>query len=205
MQSNKFNVPAAGAVSMPCSGSGFWYESGTSSTSNQYIIVKPSTGGTEMRLKPGQNVRGLPGQGFWTITAEDPTATITGYAIIGDGDFNDDNTANLVTINASAVLNSQALPVQKQALSTITTFVPVVIGTGAAQALVSDATQRVLRIKNTHASANVALGGSTVTMANAAVILPAGAVWIEEEGAGAAWYATSDTASTTVTVQGLKL
>lgn len=205
MQSNKFAVPAGGAVSMPCSGSGFWYESGNSSTSNQYIIVKPSTGGTEMRLKPGQNVRGLTGQGFWTITAEDPTATITGYAIIGDGEFSDDNTNNLVTLNAGSIVNAQALYVQKQALSTLTHFAPVAINTGAAQALVSDATQRCLRIRNTHASANVAIGGAGVTMANAGTVIPPGGTWIEEEAAGAAWYATSDTNGASVAVMGLKL
>ncbi|MES2163353.1 MAG: hypothetical protein V4476_19540 [Pseudomonadota bacterium] len=205
MQSNKFTIPAGGSVSLPVTGRGFWFESGTSTTANTYIIVKPTTGGTEIRLRPGQNVNAIGDQAFWTITAEDQAAVINGYCIIGNGDFQDNNTSNLVTINASAIPNAFALPVQKQALSTITNFAPVTINTGAAQALVSDATQRVMRFRNGHATATLYLGGPGVTAANAAVVLAPGDLFIEEEAAGAAWFATSDTNGANVQLQGLKL
>ena len=205
MQSNKINIPASGAVTMPCTGTGFWFESGTSTTANQYIIVKPDTG-AEFRLKPGQNCKDPKTQvSTWYIKAEDPTAVIAGNVIIGNGDFNDDNTANLVTITATAVTNAAALPVQKQALSTLTDMAPVTIGTGTAQALVSDPTQRILRIRNASTSAILYIGGADLTITNAVIALNPGDMWIEEEAAGAAWYAISDTAGTIVKIQGLKL
>lgn len=199
MQSNRLNITAGNTVTLPVTGNGFWYESGSSSTTNPYIIVKPSTGGAEIRLKPGQSVTRLQNQAFWLVTAEDPTAVITGYAIIGDGGFNDDNTAN------SVIANATAMPVQKQALSTLTAFAPVSINTGAAQALVSDPTQRMLRFRNGHATAKLYLGGLGVTIANAVIVLGPGDMWIEDEAAGAAWYAISDTAATPVQIQGVKL
>lgn len=206
MQSINFTVPAGGSVLIPCPGNGIWFESGTSSTSDTYIVVRPDKGGAECVLKPGQNFQDRSNPATqWTITCHDPAASISGRLIIGNGDFSDDNTQNLVTIAASNVPNSAALPVQKQALSTITQFAPVTINTGAAQALVSDPTQRMLRIRNTHTTANLYLGGATVTTANAAIVIPAGGMWIEDEGAGGAWYATSDTNGCAVAIQGLKL
>jgi hypothetical protein len=201
MQSNKLNIQPGQSVMMPCTGNGFSYESGTSTTNNAYIIVKPGTGGTEIRLKPGQKVNDIGAQGVWLITAEDPTATITGYVVIGDGKFADDN--NVVTLGSST--NAAALPVKKQTLSTLTVIGPVTINTGAAQALVSDATQQQLRIRNTHATATLYVGPVGVTAANAAVVIPPGGMWIEEEAPGAAWYATSDTNATSVAILGLKL
>lgn len=199
MQSSALKIAAGAAVLMPIPGRGFWYESGSSSTANPYIVVKPTSGGTEIRLKPGQSVQTGGDQSFWTITAEDQAAVITGQVIIGDGGFNDDNTAN------SIITNAAAMPVQKQALSTITDFAVVTIGTGAAQALVADPTQRVLRIRNGHASAILYLGGAGLTIAKAAIVLYPGDIWTEEEGAGASWFAISDTAGCNVQIQGLKL
>jgi hypothetical protein len=201
MQSNKLSIAAGSAVIMPCTGSSFSYESGSSTTTNAYIIVKPGTGGAEIRLKPGQKVLDIGQQGTWVITAEDPTAIITGYVVIGDGHFADDN--NVVTLGSST--NAAALPVKKQNWATLTTINPVTINTGAAQALVSDATQQQLRIRNTHATATLYVGPTGVTTANAAIVIPPGGVWIEDDAPGAAWYATSDTNATSVAILGLKL
>jgi hypothetical protein len=113
MQSNKINIAVGASVTIPCQGNGFWFESGTSTTTNLYIIVKPETG-TEFRLKPGQHVQ-EPGtmSGTWTMRAEDPTAAITGNIIIGSGEFADNNTLNKVTLDATfannvTVMNSTA-------------------------------------------------------------------------------------------------
>lgn len=110
-------------------------------------------------------------------------------------------------------LDADAVPVQQKAgtvfttkneqLATITDFAPVAIGIAAA-ALVSDATQKRLRIRNSHATAVIGIGGAGVTMANAAIQLQPGDIWMEEDAAGAAWYAISDTAATTVQLQGIK-
>ena len=100
--------------------------------------------------------------------------------------------------------NVGAVPVQQQALSMIVDQAAVVINTGAAHLLISDATYKRLRVKNEHATARIALGGAAVTMANGAIILEPGDMWIEDDAAGAAWYATSDTAGADVRVMGLK-
>lgn len=88
-------------------------------------------------------------------------------------------------------------------LLTITDFVPVAAGTIAA-VLVGDPSQKRLRIRNAHGSAVVCLGGAGVTLANAAVRLQPGDVWVEDDAPGATWYAISDTDNATVQIQGLK-
>jgi hypothetical protein len=93
--------------------------------------------------------------------------------------------------------------VSNQPLANIVHQAPVSVGL-VATALVSDATLKKLRIRNGHATAVVALGGAGVTLANAAIQLLPGDVWLEDDAAGAAWYAISDTAGINVQVQGLK-
>ena len=110
-------------------------------------------------------------------------------------------TADNVGINND---NANAIPVQQQALGTIVHKVPVVINTGAAQALVSDATLKRLVVRNASASATIAIGGAGVTLANAAIVLAPGDMWAEPDAAGAAWYATSDTNGADVRVMGVK-
>jgi hypothetical protein len=101
MQSNTLKIAVGQTVTMPCTGSGFWFESGTTTTTNPYIIVKPDSG-AEFRLKPGQSVKDPAVQvGVWNIRAEDPLAVITGNVIIGNGDFTDDNVANTIKLDAS--------------------------------------------------------------------------------------------------------
>lgn len=88
-------------------------------------------------------------------------------------------------------------------LKTITDFPAVAVGTGVTP-LVNDATQKRLRIRNAHASAKIAIGGAGVTLANGAVHLLPGDVWMEDDAPGAAWYAISDTAAASVQIQGVK-
>jgi len=109
--------------------------------------------------------------------------------------------------------DAQAIPViqkdgevfltQENGLTQIVNAAPVVVGL-AAVLLSSDATLQKLRIRNSHASAMVAIGGLGVTLANGAIQLAPGDMWVEDSAAGAAWYAISDTAATSVQVQGLK-
>lgn len=121
------------------------------------------------------------------------------------------------TFSVSGVLtntDAQAVPVvqkvgtvlttQAEKLATLVDHNSAVIGTGAAQLLINDTTYKRLRVKNASATARVAIGGSAVTMANAAIILEPGDMWTEGDAAGAAWYATSDTAGADVRVMGVK-
>lgn len=204
MQSYAFSLAATTGRSIPVEGDFIAYESGSAGAGDTHITVKPDVG-DEVILKPGQGIRLSQKATNWFIKVTDQASTVSGTLIIGEGDFWDSNTANLVTFTASQVPNSQALPVKKQALATITNFTPVTINTGAAQALVSDATQQILRIRNGHATATLYIGATGVTTVNAAIVLAPGDLWIEEEAAGAAWYATSDTAGCNVQIQGLKL
>jgi hypothetical protein len=100
--------------------------------------------------------------------------------------------------------NSKPVPVQQQALTTIVHSAPVAINPGAAQALSNDATMKRLVIRNASPTANVAIGAAGVTLANAAILLAPGDIWVESDAAGAAWFATSDTAGADVRVQGVK-
>lgn len=105
------------------------------------------------------------------------------------------------------VTNTNAAPVlvQQQTLATITDIAPVnLVTAGAAQALISDATLKRLRIRNSHATACVCIGGAGVTNANGAIKLQPGDVWAEDDCAGASWYAVSDTAATVIQLQGIK-
>jgi hypothetical protein len=106
-----------------------------------------------------------------------------------------------VTVNNP---NDQAAIVQQQALSVIADHTAAVINAGPAQLLINDPTFKRLRIRNASSMAVVSLGGAAMTAANAAIILLPGDSWIEDDAAGAAWYAVSDTAGTDVRVMGLK-
>jgi|GEM_PF-5031834 len=213
MQSNAFNIQAGGSATLPCSGTMVAYESGQSTTGNNYIIIR-GDGQSEMRLKPGQSFTGTTASGTWYIHADDSTAAIVGRVIIGDGEFHDSainatiagavQVTNTVTTTVGNT-NAQAIPTQMQALATITDEAAVTITTAnTIQPLISDPTQRILRIRNGNATGNLYIGSSTLTIANAAIVLAPGDLWIEQEAAGAAWYAISDTAGMIVQIQGLK-
>lgn len=99
--------------------------------------------------------------------------------------------------------DASAVPVRNQALTTIVNIAPVTVA-AANTALISDGTLKKLRIRNTHATATVAIGATGVTLATAAILLAPGDVYFEEDAPGAAWFAISDTAGTILALQGLK-
>jgi len=107
---------------------------------------------------------------------------------------------NVTVINT----NAAAAFVQQQALAVIVDHAAAVINTGASQLLISDATYKRLRVRNASLTANVVIGGPSATMANGAIFLGPGDTWVEDDAAGAAWYATSDIAGADVRVMGLK-
>ena len=110
--------------------------------------------------------------------------------------------------------DAEAVPVQQkigavfttqaEKLSTLADHAKAVINAGAAQLLISDATFKRLVVKNAHAVARVALGGASMTFADAAIILEPGDTWTEGDAAGAAWWAVSDIAGADVRVLGIK-
>ena len=102
-----------------------------------------------------------------------------------------------------AVSVSQVLNVKEVQCPTIVNIAPVTAGL-ASVALVADATLRRLRVRNSHATATIAIGGAGITLASAAIVLAPGDIWSETDAAGAAWFVISDTAATVVQLQGLK-
>jgi hypothetical protein len=111
--------------------------------------------------------------------------------------------AEAVPVKLISSVDTDELPVKTKALATLVHQAAVAVGV-AATALISDATLRKLVIRNDHATAKIALGGAGVTLANGAIVLLPGDIWREEDAAGAAWYAVSETAGTNVQVMGLK-
>lgn len=199
MQSYPINLTAATpATSINIQGDNFVYESCSSLIDEQRIIVKPEVG-NEIVLRPGQQFRLTQQSGCWFVRSYDGTSAIAGIVIIGSGEFYDSNTKNTFKFDST----SGAVPVQNEKLTTFVHQAAVSVGV-AATALVSDATLKRLYIRNGHATAVVYIGGAGVTTANGAIKLGPGDTWIEEDAAGAAWYAISDTAATNVLVQGMK-
>jgi len=99
--------------------------------------------------------------------------------------------------------NGEAIPVQPVPMTDLVNTAPVSVGLDATE-ISADSTLKRLRIRNPHATAVVALGGAGVTLANAAIHLLPGDIWMESDAAGAAWYAVSDTADTPVQIGGVK-
>ncbi len=117
---------------------------------------------------------------------------------IGGGTVN--VTASNVAIGNT---NASPVPVQRQALSTLVDMNPVAVGTAAVQ-LVADPTLKRLVVRNASATQVVAIGGATVTLAKAAVVLQPSEMWSEEDAAGATWYAIADAAGADVRLLGVK-
>lgn len=108
-------------------------------------------------------------------------------------------TATNVGINND---NTSAVPTKLKTLGTIVNNPAQVVDTVAAL-LVSETTFERLHIRNASDTQNIALGGSGVTFANAAVILAPGDSMIEDQAAGAAWYAVADQAGAAARVMGV--
>lgn len=104
MQSYVLNLAPAAVRPFDVPADLFVYESGTPTptTGDTRIKVKPNTG-AEIVLRPGQRFRLAPDSNatHWEVSALDPTVTLTGYVIIGSGEFDDANTLNKVTLDAT--------------------------------------------------------------------------------------------------------
>jgi hypothetical protein len=113
------------------------------------------------------------------------------------------------TVNVTATnvgisnTNDLAVPVRNQALSVLLDIANVAVGVAAAS-VSNDATLRRIRFRNESETASIGLGGAGVTMAKAAIIIGPGEMWIEDDAAGANWYAISDTAGADLRMLGVK-
>lgn len=209
MQYYDINLPINSAQDVGAQGRYIYYYSGsTPSALDNTIIVKAGNSGSSMYLKPGQSLRMDDKEkepGNWRLTQKSNLEIITGVLLIGSGEFRDANLVGTISAGAMTVSNSDAaaVPMRHQNLSTVTNIGAVSIGI-VETALVSDATLKQIRFRNMHAAANVAIGPAGITLATAAIILAPGDTWLEEDAAGIAWKAISDTAATPVAVMGLK-
>ncbi|MFZ6748041.1 hypothetical protein [Undibacterium sp. Ren11W] len=177
----------------------FVYESG-SSAGDTRIKVKPDNG-AEIILKPGQRFRISEGRAqIWYVSSYDGVSVINGNLIVGSGDFGDAATfANQATIvnNASQpIFQTQVPPVS------LVNIAPVVVG--VAQVLASAAgSYRRLIFRNAGAMGNIAIGAAGITLANGAIYLAPGEVYIEDQAAALAWYAIADMAGCSLAIQGM--
>lgn len=181
-------------------GSKFVYES-TSTGTDSRIRVKPDRGG-EVVLKAGQWFR--PENGTATtfiVEAYTKGNPVDGVLVVGDGDFGDNATqstvAGIVAVSSGSITvnNTDATPnvIRVNKLATVTQGTSAV---GLTQvALNADPDLKKLIVRNTHATAQIAIGLTGVTLATAAIVLQAGDVWEEERMAGASWFAISDNAA----------
>ncbi|MBZ0105529.1 MAG: hypothetical protein K8H84_07840 [Sulfuricella denitrificans] len=98
----------------------------------------------------------------------------------------------------SSVITTSAL-----LAATINDAAPVVVGVAATLLLAADTARMGARFYNAGA-ADVYLGGSGVTVANGAIKITPGSLWIEDNAAPGAWYGISGTAAQSVRVQEVK-
>lgn len=111
-------------------------------------------------------------------------------------------TADNVGINNG---NASPVPIQYQALATLAGKPAVVVNTGAAQAVLADATlKRVVFRNGSTNGARIGLGAAGVTMATAAIVLQPGETWVETDAAGAAWHAVADINGADLRMMGVK-
>lgn len=87
--------------------------------------------------------------------------------------------------------------------TTVNDLSPVSVGTSATALVAADATRKGIRLFNA-GSADVYLGGASVTTTNGAIKIGAGATWIENEAAPAAWFGISGTAAQSIKIQEIK-
>jgi hypothetical protein len=101
MQSYPLKLLAGASTTVQTEADLFVYESGTVTGSTETrIIVKPDNG-SEIVLRPGQRFRASDRAMAWNVRGYDAAAVIAGMVIIGSGEFDDANTLNRVTLDAS--------------------------------------------------------------------------------------------------------
>jgi hypothetical protein len=176
-------------------------------TGDQRIIVKPDNGDT-LILKAGQGFRLKDMTVQWLIWAYDPAATIYANIIVGDGEFQDSNTLNKVTLDASfannvTVMNTTASPVpvstQKAAMVAVGEQAAQAVGVTAVSVL-NDTTLKRAVFRNSGITGNIAIGSAGITIAKAGIVLGVGETWIEDQAAGLQWYAIADTAGSQLSI-----
>jgi hypothetical protein len=104
-------------------------------------------------------------------------------------------TADNVGVNND---ESKPIPVRVAPLAGLVHLAPVAVGVAVAALPVAAANAkawRKLHMRNESADATIAVGGAGVTMANATILIGPGETWIEDDAAGAAWYAVASKAT----------
>jgi hypothetical protein len=93
------------AIQLSARGNLFVYESGNGPTlsSETRVYVKPDSG-AEILLRPGQRFRPANSAQTWYIRLYG-TENVDGFFIIGEGDFDDANTVNVMKLDASFANN----------------------------------------------------------------------------------------------------
>ena len=111
-----------------------------------------------------------------------------------------------LTVNNVGINNADVnpVPVRAQALTVhVDNAAPMVVS-GVPTLLSNDAGLRKLIIRNNDLVNVLTLGGVTVTAVGGAIKLLPGDVWIEQDGAGAAWYGITAGANVNVSIKGMK-
>lgn len=142
----------------------------------------------------------LPEHGFDRIEIYSAAAQTVKFAVTsGRGGY--DRTVGSVDVINTPNVNVVNTPNVKSVLATtITDTAAVSVGVAATALVAADATRRGLRVRN-NGTADVFLGGAGVTTANGCIRLVPGALWVEDEAPGAAWFGISGTAGQDVRVQ----
>lgn len=136
----------------------------------------------------------IPERGFDRVDIKSATAQTVKFAITrGRGGYDR-------TIGSVDVLSLPPVDIKYGAV--INDMVGVTVGVTATALITADATRRALRVLN-NGTADIYLGGAGVTTANGCIKLVPGALWVEDDAPGAAWYAISGTAGQNVRVQAL--
>lgn len=158
-----------------------------------FVRARTSTGelrvrapGVDVPLSAGQSVRLPRPVSGWEISNEGGGAVNAELVFADAGEDYDDSSLSgtvTATITQGATL----------AASTVS------VGTSATQLVAASAGRKSVRFENS-GTVNVYLGPAGVTTSNGLTLLP-GEIWIETEGAAAAWYAISGSAAQTVRVQ----
>jgi len=105
MQTYSLNLSNGASRSFSTDGDLFVYESGQvagDDKASARIIVKPDSGG-EITLRPGQQFRLPKGSSAmqWYVRAVEGSGDITGFIIIGAGEFDDANTLNTFKLDGT--------------------------------------------------------------------------------------------------------
>jgi hypothetical protein len=96
--------PTVTSIPIGVQGDLFVYESGDAGAGDSRICVKPENG-AEIILKPGQRFRIKGTAQRWNVSLKDATSNLTANIIIGEGEFDDANTLNKFTLDATLTNN----------------------------------------------------------------------------------------------------